>query len=34
MAALRGAVKMFDRGLESMDALKFRWLAETGLAPS
>jgi hypothetical protein len=34
MAALHGAVKMFDRGLESMDALKLRWLAETGLAPS
>jgi N-methylhydantoinase B len=33
MAQKRGAVKLFDRGFESIEELKGRCLAETGLAP-
>jgi N-methylhydantoinase B len=33
MAATRGAVKLFDRGFESIAELKGRCLAETGLPP-
>jgi N-methylhydantoinase B len=33
MAKQRGAVKLFDRGFDSIEELKSRCLAETGLAP-
>ena len=33
MAKQRGAVKLFDRGFESIDELKSRCLEETGLPP-
>lgn len=33
MAKERGAVKLFDRGFDSIDELKSRCLAETGLPP-
>jgi N-methylhydantoinase B len=33
MAKQRGAVKLFDRGFKSIEELKSRCLAETGLAP-
>jgi N-methylhydantoinase B len=33
MAGQRGAVKLFDRGFESIEELKSRCLAETGLPP-
>ena len=33
MAAERGSVKLFDRGFESIEELKARCKAETGLEP-
>ena len=33
MAAARGAVKLFDRGFDSIEELKARCFAETGLQP-
>jgi N-methylhydantoinase B len=33
MAKARGAVKLFDRGFDSIEELKARCLAETGLPP-
>ena len=33
MAKQRGGVKLFDRGFDSIEELKARCLAETGLAP-